>query len=206
MAVITISKEFATDSQEVAAKLAAKLGYEYIGKRLVSEIARQLKISEADAETFRKTHQSRIVRFLDRYTYSVIQKVVGREYSNLDDDKYYEVTKKLVENLYEADNVIILGWGGQCILRGRPRAFHVRLVRDLESKIRKVMDRFKVDQKTAKEIIEREERDSREYIKHFFKANWNDPSLYDLVIDMGKNGVDEAVELIIQGVEKKIGI
>ncbi len=206
MAVITISKEFATDSQEVAAKLAAKLGYEYIGKRLVSEIARQLKISEADAETFRKTHQSRIVRFLDRYTYSVIQKVVGREYSNLDDDKYYEVTKKLVENLYEADNVIILGWGGQCILRGRPRAFHVRLVRDLESKIRKVMDRFKVDQKTAREIIEREERDSREYIKHFFKANWNDPSLYDLVIDMGKNGVDEAVELIIQGVEKKIGI
>ena len=205
MAVITISKEFATDSQEVAARLAAKLGYEYIGKRLVSEIAKQLKISEADAETFRKTHQSRILRFLDRYTYSIIQKVVGREYSSLDDKKYYEVTKKLVENLYEADNVIILGWGGQCILKGRPRAFHVRLVRDLESKVRKVMDRFNVDEKTAGEIIEREERDSREYIKHFFKANWNDPSLYDLVIDMGKNGVDEAVELIIQGVEKKIG-
>ncbi len=206
MAVITISKEFATDSQEVAARLAAKLGYEYIGKRLVSEIARQLSISEAEAETFRKTHQSRILRFLDRYTCSVVQKVVGRGYSGLDDKKYNEVTKKLVENLYEADDVIILGWGGQCILRGKPRTYHVRLIRDMDSKIKKVMERFKVDQKTAKEIIEREERDSREYIKHFFKADWNDPSLYDLVINMGKNSVEQAVGLIVKGVDEKIGI
>ncbi len=206
MAVITISKEFATDSQEVAAKLAAKLGYEYIGKRLVSEIAKQLNISEAEAETFRKTHQSRMLRFLDRYTCSVVQRVVGREYSCLDDKKYFEVTKKLVENLYEADNVIILGWGGQCILRGKPRAFHVRLIRDLDSKIKKVMQRFKVDEKKAKEIIEREEKDSREYIKHFFKANWNDPNLYDLVVDMTKNTPDQAVQLIIEGLRKKVGI
>ncbi len=205
MAVITISKEFATDSQEVAARTAAKLGYEYIGKRLVSEIARELNISETEAETFRKTYQTRVLRFLDRYTCSVIQKVVGREYSCLDDKKYFEVTKKLVENLYEADNVIILGWGGQCILRGRPRAFHVRLIRDLDSKIKKVMERFNVDEKKAREIIEREERDSREYIKHFFKTNWNDPSLYDLVIDMGTNSVQDAVQLIIDGVQKKIG-
>jgi len=206
MAVITISKEFATDSQEVAAKLAAKLGYEYIGKRLVSEIAKELSISESEAETFRKTHQTRMLRFLDRYTCSIVQRVVGREYSCLDDKKYFEVTKKLVENLYDADNVIILGWGGQCILRGKPKAFHVRLIRDMDSKIKKVMERFKVDEKKARDIIDREEKDSREYIKHFFKANWNDPALYDLVIDMGNTSVNEAVNQIIEGVKKKVGI
>ncbi|HDM79107.1 MAG TPA: cytidylate kinase-like family protein [Deltaproteobacteria bacterium] len=206
MAVITISKEFATDSQEVAAKLAAKLGYEYIGKRLVSEIAKELSISESEAETFRKTHQTRMLRFLDRYTCSIVQRVVGREYSCLDDKKYFEVTKKLVENLYDADNVIILGWGGQCILRGKPKAFHVRLIRDMDSKIKKVMERFKVDEKKARDIIDREEKDSREYIKHFFKANWNDPALYDLVIDMGNISVNEAVNQIIEGVKKKVGI
>ncbi|RLA99005.1 MAG: hypothetical protein DRG59_05160 [Deltaproteobacteria bacterium] len=206
MAVITISKEFATDSQEVAAKLAAKLGYEYIGKRLVSEIAKELSISESEAETFRKTDQTRMLRFLDRYTCSIVQRVVGREYSCLDDKKYFEVTKKLVENLYDADNVIILGWGGQCILRGKPKAFHVRLIRDMDSKIKKVMERFKVDEKKARDIIDREEKDSREYIKHFFKANWNDPALYDLVIDMGNTSVNEAVNQIIEGVKKKVGI
>jgi len=34
MAVITINKEFGTNSQRVASKLAQKLGYEYIGDKL----------------------------------------------------------------------------------------------------------------------------------------------------------------------------
>jgi len=203
MAVITISKESGTDSEKVASLLAEKLGWEYIGKQLVARIAAELRISESEVETFRKDAQSRLLRFVDRYTCSLIQKVVDREYGCLDDKNYFDTTKKLVEDAYEADNAIILGWGGQCILQGKPGTIHVRLIKDREGKIKSTMKRFKLDRKAAEHYIDREENDSRSYIKHYFNQDWNDARLYDLVIDMGKFTVEETVEAIIEKLGRK---
>ena len=203
MAVITISKEFGTKSEKVASQAAQKLGYEYIGEQLIAEIAKELHVSESEAEMFRKTSQSRILRFVDRYTCSLIQKVVDREHGCLDDKNYYETTKKLVQNVYEAGNVIILGWGGQCILRGKPNTLHVRLIKDEKIKIKEVMENKNLEYKAAKTLIERDEGDLRAYIEHYFNEDWNAAHLYDLIIDMGKTSVEKAVDLVCDNVKHK---
>jgi cytidylate kinase len=203
MAVITISKEFGTESEKVASLLAEKLGYEYIGKNLVADIAKELHISESEAETFHKTSQSRILRFVDRYTCSIVQKVVDREHGCLDDKNYYEVTKKLVENVYEAGDAIILGWGGQCLLKGKPDTLHVRLIKDNDLKINEIMQSQNLSQKAAKDFIDREEGDLKAYIKHYFKEDWNAAHLYDLVIDMGKTSVEKAADMICDNLKHK---
>lgn len=203
MAVITISKEFGTESERVASALAEKLGYEYIGKNLVAKIAKELHISESEAETFHKTSQSRILRFVDRYTCSIVQKVVDREHGCLDDKNYYEVTKNLVENVYEAGDAIILGWGGQCLLKGKPDTLHVRLIKDNDLKINEIMKSQNLSQKAAKDFIDREEGDLKAYIKHYFKEDWNAAHLYDLVIDMGKTSVEKAADMICDNLKHK---
>ena len=203
MAVITISKEFGTQSEKVASQAAQRLGYEYIGEHLIAEIAKELHVSESEAEMFRKTSQSRILRFVDRFTCSIVQKVVDREHGCLDDKNYYETTKKLVQNVYEAGNVIILGWGSQCILRGKPNTLHVRLIKDEETKIKEVMQNRNLEHKAAKTFIEREEGDLRAYIEHYFNEDWNAAHLYDLIIDMRKTSVEKAVDLICDNVKHK---
>ena len=203
MAVITISKEFGTQSEKVASQAAQRLGYEYIGEHLIAEIAKELHVSESEAEMFRKTSQSRILRFVDRFTCSIVQKVVDREHGCLDDKNYYETTKKLVQNVYEAGNVIILGWGGQCILRGKPNTLHVRLIKDEETKIKEVMENRNLEHKAAKALIERDEGDLRAYIEHYFNEDWNAAHLYDLIIDMGKTSVEKAVDLVCDNVKHK---
>lgn len=202
MAVITISKEFGCDAGQVAEITARKLGYEHIGKKLTAEIAKELNLSEAEVETFKQTSQSRIIRLMDRYTCTLVQKVVNREHGCLDDSNYFESTKKLVEKLYAADNVIILGWGGQCILRGRPNALHVRLIKADDLKIEKVMQDYDVNRLAAKKLIEREEKDSGTYVKHYFNQDWNDARLYDLIIDMGKQSVEQAADMICKNIER----
>ena len=204
MAIITISKEFGTESEKVASQAAQRLGYEYIGKQLIAEIARELRISKSEAEVFRKTAQSRILRFVDRFTCSIVQKVVDREHGCLDDKNYYETTKKLVENVYEAGDAIILGWGGQCILRGKPNTLHVRLVKDDEIKIKEVMQNKNLNHDAAMALIKKDEGDLREYIKHYFNEDCNAAHLYDLIIDMEKNSVEKAVDLICDNVKHKI--
>ena len=204
MSVITISRECGVDSEEVASLLAEKLGWEYIGKQLVARIAGELHISESEAETFLQDAQSRLLRFVDRYTCSLIQKVVDHEHGCLDDESYFKTVKKLVEDVYEDKNAIILGWGGQCLLRDKPNVLHVRLIKDEEGKIDTIMKRFNIDRKAAKYHIDREEKDSKSLIKHYFNVDWNDASLYDLVIDMGKTTVEDAADLIIVNLKRKI--
>jgi len=205
MAVITISKEFDTEGEKIASLVAEKLGYEYIGKNLVADIAKELHISESEAAAFHKASQSRILRFVDRYTCSIVQKVVDREHGCLDDKNYYEVTKKLVENVYEAGNVIILGWGGQCLLKEKPDTLHVRLIKDNELKIEKLMQAENLSHKAAKAFIDREEGDLKAYIKQYFNEDWNAAHLYDLIIDMGKISVEKAVDMICDNVKHKTG-
>ena len=204
MSVITISRECGVGSEEVASHLAKKLGWEYIGKELVARIAKELHISESEAEAFLQDAQSRLLRFVDRYTCTLIQKVVDRERGCLDDESYFNTVKKLVEDVYEAKNAIILGWGGQCLLRGKSNVLHVRLIKDMEGKIDTIMKRFKIERKAAEYHINREEKDSKSLIKHYFNVDWNDASLYDLIVDMGQTTVEDAVELIIANLERKI--
>ena len=200
MAVITISKESGTEPGKVVSIAAKKLGYEYIGKKLAAEIAKDLHLSEAEVQTFKQTSQTRILRLMDRYTCSLVQKVVDREHGCLDDANYYESTKKLVLNLYEADNVIILGWGGQCILRGKPNTLHVRLTKVDDLKIEKVMQDYDLNRQAAKKLVEREEKDSSAYVKHYFGEDWNDARLYDLIIDMGKHSAEQAADIICKNI------
>ena len=203
MSVITISREYGVDSEELASFLAKKLGWEYIGKQLVAKIARELHISEGEAETFLQDAQSRLLRFVDKFTCSLIQKVVDRERGCLDDENYFKTVKKLVEDVYEDKNAIILGWGGMCLLRDKPNVLHVRLIKDVAGKIDTIMKRFNIDEKAAKYHIDREERDSESLIRHYFKVDWNDASLYDLVIDMGKTTVEDAANTIIENLKLK---
>jgi cytidylate kinase len=204
MGVITISREFATGSEQIASKAAKKLGYEYIGKNLLAKIAEELNISKSEAEVFTKTSSARVLRLVDRYTCSMVQKVVDREHGCLDNDTYYETTKKLVEDLYEEGDVIILGWGGQAVLKNKPGTLHVRVVKDPEEKIEAVMKKRRIDAKAAKKLIDSEEADMKAYLKQFFNEDWNEARLYDLVIDTSKHTVDEAVDLICDNVKHKI--
>lgn len=205
MAVISINKECGTESEKVASLLAKKLGWEYIGDQLVARIARELHISESEVEAFRQDAQSRILRFVDRYTCSLIQKVVDRERGCLDDRSYFDVTKGLVEKIYEEKKAIILGWGGQCLLRGKPDVLHVRLTKDEEEKIKTIMERFGLDRKAAKSYIHTEEGDAKSLIKHYFNEDWKDAKLYDLIVDMGRTSIEDAVDTIIVNLKQKTG-
>jgi cytidylate kinase len=203
MAVITISKEYGTHSQELAAKLAKNLGFEYVGKGLLADIARELNVSEGEAEVFSKASSSRILRIVDKYTCSIVQKVVDREHGCLDDDNYFTTTKGLVEKFYDEGDVIIMGWGSQCILKGRNQVLHVRLTKEMDAKVQEVMEKQRLDRDAARRVVDTEENDMAAYIKQYFGKDWNDARLYDLVIDMGRDTVDQALETICDNLKAK---
>jgi cytidylate kinase len=136
------------------------------------------------------------MRYLDKYTCSVVQKVVDREHGCLDDSAYYEKTRELVEKIYKNENAVILGWGAQCILQKKPETFHVLLKKQADKKLAQVMEAKNIGQKQAEKLIKEDEEEKKAYIRKYFETDWQDPSLYNLIIDMEDYTIETAVGLI----------
>ena len=203
MAVITVTGEYGTGSHQVVAELARKIGYDHIGEELLKQIAQQLNLSESEVEVFRKASQSRLIRLMDRYTCSLVQKVVDREHGCLDDRDFYDTAAAVVQKLSTAGNVVIHGWGAQCILKGRPETVHVFLQLGREAKIEAAMQQLDIDFQAARAAVDKEERNNQQYIRQFFNADWKDPALYDLIIDRDKSTVQKTVQIIADHVQRR---
>ena len=201
MAVITITGEKGTGSWNLVRRLAKRMDYDYIGEDLKREIAKELKLSESEVEVFRKASQSRLIRKLDRYTCSLVQKVVDRERGCLDDQDYYDTTVKLIGDLYENGNLVFHNWGAQCILKNRPDTVHVLVRRDLEKKVAVAMADYDLRASAARQLVLDDERNMVQYLKQFFDADLNDARLYNLVIDIDDTGPDRAVEMIVDHIK-----
>lgn len=192
MPLITISKEYACDTEAFANSLAAKLGYPILDKQLVSEAAKKL----ADDQQAKEGYQEGMFGLVDKYTAAIIQQLVDRSYRLLDEKAYHDVTKALILQAARENNMIIVGWGGQCILQDHHLAIHLRIVKDLKARIAWMKAHAGLDEKSVADLIEREEKQSANYIRRYFGHNWDDPHLYHLVINLSKLTTEQAVNIV----------
>jgi cytidylate kinase len=196
MAVVTISRDVACETEVFAKRLAERLGYSVLDRELVTEAARQLEILRGEGGAPARERESPLLRFIDRHTATTIQKVIDRVYGRTDNRAYYETTVQLVMTAAQDDNVIIMGWGGQCILKNHSRAVHLRVVKQMKERLAWLKANLGLDQRPAQDLIDREDEESAAYIMHYFNEARDDARLYHLVVNLSKIPMEEAVDLV----------
>lgn len=105
-------------------------------------------------------------------------------------------TTETVLRLAEMGNVILVGRGSSVITQHMPRAFHVRVIRSLDSRIDRIRELLRVPRKEAISRIEREDRARRRYLLKYFKRDPDDPLLYDLVLNTDRVSIAEGARMI----------
>ena len=55
----------------------------------------------------------------------------------------------------------------------------------------------------AEEQVQRSDSDRRNYIRRMFNVDWEDPTLYDVVINTARTDSDAAVQIITKIMEVK---
>jgi cytidylate kinase len=76
-------------------------------------------------------------------------------------------------------------------------------VAPIEVRVKRVMQDLKLDQETAKQEIARFDNSSRKFIKRYFKADWEDPECYDLVINTGHLSFEAAASIVVNALSFK---
>jgi CMP/dCMP kinase len=219
MSVITISRQFGSGGDEVAVRLGQMLKYRLFDKRQVSMAAVDAGLSEQEIIDYSEDN-FKIRGFLDRLfgrSTEVAQVSIWREDAGgtqisekqvLSEPVALTLMQRSIRYAYRSGNIVIVGRGGQIILKDCPEALHIRIEAPMEIRIQRVKAQLKQEQqmydatiearRDAQDFIIERDNASATYIKQFYGADWADPLLYHAVLNLGKFTIDQSVKAIIE--------
>ena len=182
MSVITISRGSYTRGKEVAEKVAKELGYECLSRDAILEASKEFNVPEI--KLIRAIHDAPSI--LDRIGYKK--------------EKYIAFVRSALLRHFRNDNVVYCGLAGHFFVRDIPHVLKVRIIADLEERVKNEAEREGISRKQALEIIKQDDEERRKWSLHLYGIDTSDPSLYDMVIHVGKLSTDDASYIICKTV------
>ena len=186
MAVLTISREFESGGREVGQGVAKLMDYDYIDRNTVLEDMRKAgKQWEEQASHFDENYPS----VAERYEWTFRGFVALNQYYMLD--------------YATRDNVVIMGRGGNFLLKGISHALRVMIKAPIELRIKKLLSWEGMNSENARWLIEKADREMAQSVYLIHGRKWKDPGEYDMVFDTSVTTIDQIVPLVREALLEK---
>ena len=178
MSVITISRGSFSGGKTLSECLAAKLGYRCIGRETIVERAAASGVSHEELLAALLNPPGFWERFQHkRYQYlTLFQAALAEEVKN--------------------GNVVYHGNAGHLMLKGVPAVLRIRIIAPIEMRLRMVQERLKLTSNEALDYIQKMDEGRKKWTQFLYGVNWEDPALYDLVLNLEHMDIEEACEVI----------
>ncbi len=186
-AILTISREFGSGGREIGRAVAQELGYEYVDRERILADIRQHGVRW---EQWADQLDEHCPTVWEKYDWSF------RGFSSLIQLHLLEHAKK--------GGVVIMGRGGNFLLKGVPHALRTRITAPLEARIERVIKREGVDRETARWLCEKTDHERACFLHALYGGRWDDPAEYDRVFAVSGESVDREVTSIIVDLKSRI--
>ncbi len=110
--------------------------------------------------------------------------------------KLVNKTFSTIFHLASTGNAVIVGRGANFLTRHIHGGFHVRLIAELDWKIKRISKTLELSKAAAIKYIQKEDSNRREYVRKYFRKDVADPLQYDLIIRTSSVTFEEAAEII----------
>lgn len=180
MAIITISRGSYSKGKEVAEKVAARLNYQCLSREVILDASEHYHIPEI--KLIKAIHDAPSI--LERFGHSKRPFIA-----------YYQ--SALTRNL-QKDNVVYHGLAGHLLLIGVPHVLKIRIISDLDDRVRSEMEREGIPKQEALDLIVKDDEERRKWTQGLYGVDPWDCSLYDHVLHIQKLTVADAVDFICQ--------
>jgi cytidylate kinase len=197
--VITIDREYGSGAQQIAGKLAARLGWKLWDELLTIEMARML---DCDCPTVEEREERRDALYYRLFKAFMRGSLEGTQNAQrmkmVDADCLREASEKVVRKAAREGNCVIVGRGSAYYLESNPDAFHILIYAPLHEKVQRLRGMGKSENE-AHTLAENVDRDRAAYIKQYFNVEWPFREIYHLMIN-STLGEDVVVDMILDSV------
>lgn len=201
MAVITISRQFGAGGKTLGKMVAKELGYTFADQQIIQKIAETANVSPHWVESIEKEAGTRLTKVID-YVVSMkwVDRVLKEERGYIDEEIYLDYLVVIISQVAEEGNAVIIGRGSQYILNDHPDARHILLVDEGKNRVKFMMENYDLSRKEAEKIVTKEDKRRMSFYGKLGKADFDNPGLYHLVLNMGRLNMEKALRLVLQTV------
>ena len=198
--ILVIEREYGAGGSIIAELAARRLGWKLYDHALTEEIA---ALARVHPDTCRK-HEERVDPFLYRlakvfWRGSHERSVTLADSDVVDADRLICLTEEVVKKLAAEGNCVIVGRAAAWFLRERPDTFCVFLYAPRDVKFQRVLADVK-NEAEAIELVDNVDNERRDFIKHYFGADWPSRHLYHAMLNTAESE-EAAVETVLQLME-----
>jgi cytidylate kinase len=183
MSVVAVSESMGSLGIEIGRLLAAQLGYEFAERDIITKAADRfgedvVRLSHAAEE--RPT-------LIERFT------AAQRRFAH-----YVQAT---VFEMAARDNIVLVGLASTVILGEAPHTFRVRVTGREGRRAERIAQTRGLVPASALEHVRESDRERAGRVRFLYHVDWEDPMLYDLIINTDRLGADEAARLVERALE-----
>lgn len=197
--VITIGREFGSGGRSVGKAVAAALGWDYYDQELVRHVAEKTGFAERYIEETGEYSPSK-----SRLAYAFNSVGTPDVMNGLSASDYlWTVQRKVILDLAEKGNCVIVGRCADYILEEREDALHVFVHADKAYRAKRIVLLYgETDKPPVKRLAEKDKKRALNY-RHYTGREWGDVHNYDLALDSGRLTPEGCVEIITRVVRDK---
>ena len=185
MVLVTISSAYGALGGEVGRAVADELAVPFLDRAIPVEVAEQLAVPLAEAET----RDEALAGFFDRLLSTFM--MMGGMYGGAilpvaeipDEAAFLAATEQIIRRHAASGAAVILGRAGMLVLAEHPRVLRVRLRGPVEARIEQTVRRHGLPAEQARRQQRETDGARGAWVQRFYGRDIEDPSLYDLVID-----------------------
>jgi cytidylate kinase len=184
MSIVTISHEMGAGGPEIGQQVAERLGYKYVDHELISDTAHRYGLVEEKLEHLDETKPSLFERF------------------DAETRRYITAMQTALYEFAEHDRVVLMGRGGQWLLRGIHHVLRVRVMAPFDIRVKRLGVKLsgrmgeQASPRTVTEMVRRDDTEKAGRMRYLYDVDVSDASLYDLVINTEKLPAAAAIDLI----------
>ncbi len=183
MPIITITADSAQKSREIAEKAAETLGYRYVDRKILSQVAVKHNVPEP-----------KLIKAMDEPP--SIMRMSPKIWK-----QYLTYVQEAVLGELLGDNIVCHGLAAQVYVLGVSHVLKIGIIEDPDERARNLAAQGNISMKKAKKTVELQEKKRKRWSSEAFGLDVTASSLYDMVINISQIDPDEAVGMITTATE-----
>lgn len=201
--VITIGRQFGSGGRELGHKLAARLGFKYYDKELLSEAAKHAGVRQS----FFERNDERFPSFLNgifsfSFGLSSVNCYAGS--TSISDDSLYRAQSDFIHSLADKDHCVIVGRTADYVLRDHDRLVNVFVHAPADCCVKRIMERdASLTEDKARARAQKVNKLRSNYYNFYTDKTWGHATSYDLTFDTSLMSMDDIVEVISEYVKRR---